>query len=254
MEMILKGKTAIITGSDSGIGQSTATEFARHGANIVINYLYDEDGAQQTFHQVQQHGQKALVVQADVSIEEQAEALFDNAISEFGEIHILVNNAGMSASGTKVAELSTTRWRDAFATNVDSYFFCARRFVNHRIKHGGYGKIINITPVQQYITRAGAGDYECTKAAILCLTRTLALEEAENRISVNNLSPGMVLAPYRQQTPDIPELRADQVRRIPLKRAALPKEIAGLALFLASPDSDYCTGATFTMDGALSLI
>lgn len=198
MEKKLEGKTAIITGSDSGIGRSTAIEFARHGANVVINYLYDEDGAQQTFHQVKQQGQKALVVQADTSDEQQAQALFDSAVGKFGNVYILVNVSGMGASGTKVADLATERWRDAFVTNVDSYFFSARRFVNHRLEKGGHGKIINITPVQQHITRAGAADYDCTNGAIMSLTRNLALEVAENCICVNNLVPGMVLMPFKE--------------------------------------------------------
>lgn len=252
MEKKLEGKTAIIIGSDAGIGQSTAIALARDGANVAISYLYDEDGAQQTFHQVKQHGQRALVVQADTSDEEQVEALFDSAIKEFGQLYILVHIAGMGAAGTRVAGLSTERWRDAFATNVDSCFFCARRFVNHRLENGGNGKIIHITPVQQQLARAGGADYECTKGAILNLSRTLALEVAEHGICVNTLVPGIVHVPYAQEEQGRLEARAAQVLRIPLRRAARPEEIARLAHFLASPDSDYCSGATFTMDGALS--
>ena len=254
MEKKLEGKTAIITGADAGIGQAAAVEFARHGANVVISYLYDEDGAQQTFHQVQQQGQKALVVQADASDEEQVKAIFDSAIKKFGQIYILVNIAGMGASGTPVAELSTVRWRDAFSTNVDSCFFCARRFVNHRLENGGKGKIINIAAVPQYVARTGTADYACTNAALTSLARNLALEVAEHGICVNNLVPGMVLNPYIEEEEEWPEARARAVQRIPMKRAAKPQEIAKLALFLASPDSDYCSGSTFTMDGGLSLL
>ena len=162
----------------------------------------------------------------------------------------------MGASGTKVADLSTERWRDAFATNVDSYFFSARQFINHRLENGGQGKITNITPVPRHIARAGTADYDCTNAAITSLTRNLALEVAENGICVNNLVPGMVLRTFKEEEEEEerPEVRAKEVQRIPMKRAAKPQEIAKLALFLASPDSDYCSGATFTMDGDLSLI
>ena len=252
MEKKLEGKTAIITGSDAGIGQAMAIEFARHGANVIINYLLDEDGAQQTFHQVQQQGQKALVVQADSSNEMQVEAMFDSAIAKFGEIFILVNNAGIEASGTKVADLSTEAWYEAFAHSVDGYFFCARRFINHRLEHGGKGKIINITPVQQHLPHSGAADYYCTNGAILNLTRMLALEVAENGICVNNLAPGLVAAPFNLDAAGSQATHRKQVQGIPMKRAARPEEIAKLALFLSSPDADYCSGATFTMDGALS--
>lgn len=252
MDRKLEGKTALITGSDSGIGQATAIEFARQGANVVITYLHDKEGAEQTLQKVKEAGQEGMVMQVDVSQEEQVEAMFDKALEKFSDIFILMNDAGIDASGKKVAEMSTERWHKAFATNVDGYFFCARRFINHRLQKGGQGKIINITSVHQRLPRSGAADYDCTKGAIMNLTRTLALELAEKGINVNNLAPGMVLTPFNQKAKDDPEVREKQTQSIPMKRAAQPEEIAKLALFLASPDSDYCSGSTYTMDGGLS--
>lgn len=252
MEKKLEGKTALITGSDSGIGQATAIEFARQGANVIITYLHDKGGAQQTLQQVEQAGQQGLVLHVDVSQEEQVESMFDQAIEKFGEIFILMNDAGIDASGTKVAEMSTERWHKAFANNVDGYFFCSRRFINHRLQKGGKGKIINVTSVHQRIPRSGAADYDCSKGAQMNLTRTLALELAEQGINVNSIAPGMVLTPFNQKAVDDPQVREKQVQSIPMKRAAQPEEIAKLALFLASKDSDYCTGSTYTMDGGLS--
>ncbi|GHA55380.1 glucose 1-dehydrogenase [Pontibacter akesuensis] len=252
MEKKLEGKTAIITGSDSGIGQATAIEFARNGANVIINYLHDEDGAEYTLQQVMQTGQQGLVIQADMSDEQQVEEMFDRAIEQFGDIFILMNNAAVGEAETKVAEMSTEQWQRAFAVNVNGYFFCARRFVQHRLQQGGKGKIINVTSVHQRLPREGAADYTCTKGAVMNLSRTLALEVAAQGINVNNLAPGMVLTPFNQEAIDDPEAREKQVQSIPMKRAAQPEEIAKLALFLASPDSDYCSGATYTMDGALS--
>ena len=250
--MKLTGKTAFITGSDSGIGQATAVEFAKNGANIIVTYLEDKEGAEKTLAKVREAGQEGIVIQLDMSKEDQVEKAFDKALEKFGEIFILMNNAGIDASGTKVAELSTERWHKAFATNVDGYFFCSRRFIQHRLQKGGKGKIINVTSIHQRVPRAGAADYDCTKGAQMNLTRTLALELAEDQINVNSIAPGMVLTPFNQEAKDNKEVREKQVQSIPMKRAAQPEEIAKMALFLASSDSDYCTGSTHTVDGGLS--
>lgn len=249
--MRLEGKTALITGSDSGIGQATAVEFAKEGADVIITWHTDKEGAEKTLNQVEKAGRRGMVLQVDVSEEKEVEEMFDKAIEEFGTIDILMNNAGIDASGTKVENLSTERWRKAIATNLDGYFFCARRFINHRKKTGGKGKIINVTSVHQRVPRSGAADYDCTKGAILNLTRTLALELAEDGINVNNIAPGMVLTPFNQEAKDNKEVREEQVQSIPMKRAAQPEEIGRLAVFLASSDSDYVTGSTYVMDGGL---
>lgn len=177
--------------------------------------------------------------------------MFNKALEKFGTIDILMNNAGIDASGNKVENLSTKRWHKAFRTNVDGYFFCARRFINIRKKAGGKGKIINVTSIHQRVPRSGAADYDCTKGAILNLTRTLALELAEDGINVNNIAPGMVLTLFNQEAKDNKEVREKQVQSIPMKRAAQPEELGRLSVFLASPDSDYVTGSTYVMDGGL---
>ena len=161
--------------------------------------------------------------------------MFDRGIAAFGTLDILMNNAGVDASGTHVADLATDVFDTAIRTNVYGTFFCCRRFINERKKHAGGGKIINVTSVHEDIPNAGGADYDCSLAPL--------------QINVNNLAPGMVLTPFNQPAIDDPKLLDEQVQSIPLKRAANPSEIARLALFLASSDSDYCTGSTFTMDG-----
>jgi len=151
----LKEKIALITGSDSGIGQATAIEFAKEGADVVITYLHDEKGAQRTLEQVEAHGRRAIVVQADISNEEQVENVFNQAVTAFGTVHILMNNAGVDASGEEVAELPTETWDRAIRVNVYGAFFCCRRFINIRKEAGGGGKIINVTSVHQEIPNAG---------------------------------------------------------------------------------------------------
>ena len=248
----LASKIALITGSDSGIGQATAVAFAEEGADVVVTYLHDGDGAASTRQQVEAAGRRAIVVQLDISDEDQVGSAFDQAIAAFGTLDILMNNAGVDASGTDVAELSTEVWDAAIKTNVYGPFFCCRRFIQERKQRGGGGKIINVTSVHEDIPNAGGADYDCSKGAIRNLTRTLALELAPLKINVNNLAPGMVLTPFNQEAIDDPAVLEEQVQSIPLKRAAQPEEIARLAVFLASGEADYCTGSTFTMDGGLA--
>ena len=247
----LDGLVALITGSDSGIGQATAVEFAKEGADVVVHYLSDADGADHTRKAVEAENRRAIVVQCDVSDEEQVAAMFDQAVQTFGAPDVLMNNAGVDASGSKVAELPTDVWDKAIRTNVYGYFFCCRRFAQLRTDAGGGGKIINVTSVHEDVPNAGGADYDCSKGAIRMLTRTLALELAPLRVNVNGLAPGMVLTPFNQAAIDDPKLLDEQVQSIPWKRAAEPAEIARLAVFLASSDADYVTGATYVMDGGL---
>jgi glucose 1-dehydrogenase len=247
----LAGRTALITGSDSGIGQATAAAFAEEGADVVVTYLKDADGAEQTRKAVEAAGQRAIVVQCDVSRESEVESLFDTAVQTFGTVDILMNNAGVDASGKHVADLSTETWDHAIRTNLYGYFFCCRRFAQIRKAAGGGGKLINISSVHEDVPNAGGSDYDCSKGAIRMLTRTLALELAPLKVNVNSLAPGMVLTPFNQPAIDDPDLLEEQVQSIPWKRAAQPAEIARLAVFLASSDADYVTGATYVMDGGL---
>jgi len=248
----LHDKIALVTGSDSGIGSATAVEFAKEGADVVVHYLDDAEGAEGTKQAVEAEGRRAIVVQADITDEQAVSRLFDEAVEAFGRVDVLMNNAGVDASGKDVADLPTETFDRAIRANLYGAFFCCRRFVQLR-KAGTAegGKIINVTSVHQEIPNPGGADYDCSKGALRNLTRTLALELAPLHINVNNLGPGMVLTPFNQPAIDDPELLDEQVQSIPWKRAAQPSEIARLAVFLASPDSDYVTGSDYFMDGGL---
>jgi glucose 1-dehydrogenase len=250
---VLSGRTALITGSDSGIGQGTAIEFAREGADVVVNYLHDEEGAEKTKAQVEAHGQRAVVVQADVSQEAEVERLFQEAVEAFGRVDILMNCAGIDASGVAVADVSMEEFDRSMRINLYGPVMCAKHFIRQNRTHGGGrpGRILNVTSVHEEIPRAGAADYDCAKGALRNLTRTLALELAETGITVNNISPGMVLTPFNQQAIDDPKIREQQTASIPMKRAAEPTEIGRLAVFLASDDAAYVTGSSYVMDGGL---
>jgi glucose 1-dehydrogenase len=247
----LQDKVALITGSDSGIGQATAVEFAREGADVVVHYLHDEAGADSTRAQVEQQGRRAIVVQGDHGDEDQVRRMFASAFDAFGHIDILMNNASVDASGTYVADLEISEFEATMRSNLIGQVICCKHFINHRKQQGGGGKILNTTSVHEEQPRAGAADYDCSKGALRNLTRTLVLEVADMGMTVNNIAPGMVLTPFNQKAIDDPEFREEQVQSIPLKRAAQPEEIGRLAVFLASGDGDYVTGATYVMDGGL---
>lgn len=248
----LEGKVALITGSDSGIGQATAIEMAREGANIVVCYHTDKEGAEHTLNEVMNLTRKGIVVQVDVSNEKEVEQLFETAIKELGSIDILVNNAGVSGSGAKVADMSTEDFDKTLRTNLYGTFFCCRSFILHRREQGGKGKIINVTSVHEEVVQPGTADYCASKGAIRNLTRTLALELAESRITVNNIAPGMILTPMNQEAVENEEVREEHSQHIPMKRPGKPVEIGRLAVFLASSDADYVTGSSYFMDGGLS--
>lgn len=247
----LEGKVALITGSDSGIGQASAVEFAKEGADVVITYHSDEEGAQETLRKVEKEGRKGIVLQVDISEEKQVEEMFDRAIEEFGRVNILMNNAAVNGQGFKVAEMSTETWDMAIKVNLYGTFFCTRRFINELRKQEAKGKIINVSSVHEEIPAPGTAEYCASKGAVRNFTRVLALELAEEGINVNNIAPGMILTPMNQDAVDDKEKRKEQVQHIPMKRAGKPEEIAKLALFLASSDSDYVTGSTYVMDGGL---
>jgi glucose 1-dehydrogenase len=248
----LDDKVALITGSDSGIGQATAVAFADEGADVVINFHSDADGAKRTAEMVTAAGRRALVVKADVGDEDDVARMFTEALDTFGHLDILMNNASVDSSGTYVADLDIDDFAAAIRTNLFGPVMCAGYFIRHRKTVGGDGaRIINVTSVHEEIPRAGAADYDCSKGALRNLTRTLALELAEEGITVNNIAPGMVLTPFNQEALDDPQARKEQTASIPMKRAAEPKEIAGLAVFLASRDADYVTGSSYVMDGGL---
>ena len=247
----LEGKVVLITGSDSGIGQATAIEMAREGADVVVHYLHDEQGAATTRERVEELGRRAIVVHGDHGYEDQVVPMFAAALEAFGHIDVLMNNASVDASGTYVADLEIDDFMATMRSNLVGQLICCKHFINHRKQQGGGGKIINTTSVHQEQARAGAADYDCSKGALRNLTRTLVLEVSELGITVNNIAPGMVLTPFNQAAIDDPDLLEKQVQSIPLKRAAQPEEIGRLAVFLASSEADYVTGATYVMDGGL---
>lgn len=249
----LGNQIAFVTGADSGIGRATAIALAKEGADVFVLYYSDEEGARSTKDEIETQGRRAALGKADVGIEDDVVRTFSECVDQLGAPSILVNNAGIDAAGIMVEDMTLERWEQSIRTNLTGPFLCSREFLRRRAADAQGGKIINITSVHQDIPRRGAADYDASKGGLRNLTTTLALELAEQNINVNNLAPGMVLTPMNQEAIDDPEKMKEQVASIPWKRAAEPEEVAKLAVYLASSDADYVTGATFVIDGGLVL-
>ncbi|MBS1526676.1 MAG: SDR family oxidoreductase [Bacteroidetes bacterium] len=249
----LTGKTALITGSESGIGQRIAIEYARNGANVILSYLQNESGAAYTLAEARKAGVNAFTIQADVSNEEAVQHLYKTALQSVSQIDILVNSAGVLGAGKYIHEYTFDEFKNTISANLFGTFLCCQQFVKHRMQINGPGRIINISSMHEETASPGKTDYSASKAALRGLTRCLALEVAERGITVNNIAPGLILTPMNQRAIDDEAYRAQEVKRIPAKRAGKPEDVAKLAVFLASDDADYITGTTHFIDGGFRL-
>jgi glucose 1-dehydrogenase len=247
--MKLEGKTALVTGADSGIGQATAILFAQEGADVVIHYGHDKTGAEETAEGVRQHGRRAEVIQADLADPQSAQRLFAQALEEFGHLDIVVNNAGTGPE----AETSLEDPLDDFirVINVDliSPFAIAQAAAKHMIARGK-GSIINVTSVHEDIPGSGAA-YDAAKGGLRNVTRSLVKELAPKGVRINNIAPGMIATPMTQERLEDPEQAKQSAEAIPMRRAGLPLEVANVALFLASDAASYVTGSSYFVDGGL---
>jgi glucose 1-dehydrogenase len=241
--MTLQGRVALVTGSDSGIGQAIAATFAREGADVVINYRGDEQGAQGTREQVEREGRRALVVQADVQDPEAVRRMFERARSELGPVDILVNNAGIGVDSGLV-EMTVEDWDRVMNTNLRGVWLCAQEAAKDMRAKGG-GKIVNISSVAG---KQPGGVYSISKAGVDMLTRALSQELTPQGINVNGISPGLIYTPMTAETVDDPQGRQQQEEQIPVGRVGDVMDIASMALFLVS-DASYMSGSDIVMDG-----
>lgn len=253
---ILKGKTALVTGSSSGIGKAIALLFAREGARVIVTYHSGEDRAKAVIEEIEQNGGTAKAYRVDVADEKEVQQLFATVDKDFGDVNILVNNAGINGSNTPVEDMTTEQWDKVIKTDLYGPFFCCREFLQMKKKYGTYkhNRIINISSIHQRINVPGNADYNASKAAIRNLAYTMALELASRELTVNNVAPGMILTPINEKVISDPARlkRAESI--IPFHRGGQPEEVANVVLFLASEASSYVTGSTYTVDGALSIL
>lgn len=249
----LENRIAIVTGSDSGIGRAIAVEFAHAGADIAVTFHTDSAGGEETARQVRETGQRAVLKQLDVTDEAAVETLFQSVEAELGVPDILVNNAG-AGGDAEVAGMTTETWDRVIRTDLYGPFYCCRAFIHRRRRAtAGGGKIINITSVHEAIPTPGGAAYGAAKGGLLTFTRSLAIELAPEQINVNALAPGLIRTPMTEERTRDTEAMKEELPRIPWRRPGEPWEVARLALYLASPDSDYVTGQSFTIDGGLEM-
>ena len=254
----LKGKNVLVTGGSSGIGQAIAIRFAEHGANVAINYLTTPDEAATTEQQVQacvnkvqQHGVRDVLVQGDVSNEDDVVRMVGEAAERLGGLDILINNAGIQISRPS-EDLPSAQFDKVLAVNLRGAFLCAREAIKHFLAGDG-GSIVNVSSVHQMIPKPNYLGYSVSKGGMMNLTRTLALEYAGRGIRVNGIGPGATITPINRAWVDDP-VKAEMVtRHIPMLRAGTADEMAGVACFLASEDGGYITGQTIFVDGGLTL-
>jgi glucose 1-dehydrogenase len=255
----LRGKNVLVTGGSSGIGQAIAVRFAEHGANVAINYLTTPDEAQETEEQVhactrrvRQHGVRDVLVQANVSKEDDVVRMVGEAVEELGGLDVLVNNAGIQISKPS-DELSAHDFDAVLAVNLRGSFLCAREAIKRFLADERPGVVINVSSVHQAIPKPDYLGYSCSKGGMMNLTRTLALEYAARGVRVNGIGPGATLTPINSAWIDDPVKREQVESHIPMARAGTADEMGGVACFLASDDAAYITGQTIFVDGGLTL-
>jgi 3-oxoacyl-[acyl-carrier protein] reductase len=246
--MILKDKTAIITGASSGIGRAAALRFGSAGARVCINSWEDEERAQTVVKQLQEAGCECFQKQADVSDEDHVRALADDVIGKWGKIDILVNNAGISGAGTTFFDITGEAWDRMMRVNLKSMFLCSKAVLPHMIK-AGYGRIINLSSTggSSSIVSCNA-HYAAAKGGVIALTRRLARDFAPHNITVNCVAPGLIRDTGFNET--MPEDKlAVYVSQIPMGRPGYTRDVAGIITFLASDEADFITGQIIVVDG-----
>ncbi|MGE5098195.1 MAG: SDR family oxidoreductase [Betaproteobacteria bacterium] len=246
----LRGKAAIITGADSGIGRAVAIAFAREGADVLIAYLEEHDDAKETARWVQEAGRKAVLLAGDLSEREHCAAIVERAMKEFGRLDIVVNNAAYQMEHDSIDEISAHEWDYTFATNITAMFHVVKAALPH-LKAGA--SIINTASVVSDQPRPKLLAYSATKAAIVNFTGGLAGLLADKGIRVNCVAPGPIWTPLIPST-----MSPDHVERfggnVPLKRPGQPGEVAPAYVFLASDESSYVSGARIAVTGGVPLI
>lgn len=244
--MRLEDKVAVVTGGGSGIGRGVCLAYAREGAQVAVVDI-NLDGARETATQIEAQGGRALAIRCDVSDAEQVQNMVATTLAACGHIDVLFNGAGILYP-TSLLDTSVEQWDRTLAVNLRGFFLCLQA-VGRVMVAQGRGKIINVTSILGTQARAKRGAYGASKAAIISLTKTAAVELGPLGVHVNAIAPGSIETPFVQSAPASPEVTQRKLAAIPLRRRGEPADLTGPAVFLASDESDYVSGAIVTVDG-----
>jgi len=256
---VLEGQRAIVTGANSGIGEGVARGLAEAGAKVVVNYVTGPERAEQVADEIRQTGGEAIAIHADVSKEDQVQAMFRQAIETWGSVDILVNNAGLQRDAA-FHEMSLKEWQFVLDVNLTGQFLCAREAVREFRRRGimpelssAAGKIICMSSVHDMIPWAGHANYAASKGGVSMLMKTMAQELAMHKIRVNAVSPGAIKTPINTSAWATPEAERELLKLIPYYRVGETHDIARATVWLCSDLSDYVNGATLYVDGGMTL-
>ena len=256
---VLKGQKALVTGANSGIGQAVAVALAQAGADVVVNYVTHPEATDATVKEIQGHGVNAYAHQADVSREDQVQAMFRKMIQEFGTLDILVSNAGLQKD-SPIDDMTLADWQLVINVNLTGQFLCAREAIREFKRRGirpeiscAAGKIICMSSVHEVIPWAGHVNYATSKGGVMMMMKSIAQEVAPWRIRVNSICPGAIRTPINMQAWDTPQHYNELMKLIPYKRIGEVEDIGRAAVWLASDYSDYVHGTSLFIDGGMTL-
>ncbi len=259
VQKLLRGQTAIVTGASSGIGKAIAIALGHAGADVVVNYVSGPEDAEAVAKEVGSCGSRVMTIRADISKEDEVQAMFAQVIREWGTVDILVNNAGIQKDAP-FHELTLAQWQRVIDVNLTGQFLCAREAVREFKRRGvrkeiscAAGKIICISSVHEVIPWAGHVNYAASKGGVMLMMKSIAQEVAPWRIRVNSIGPGAIRTPINTEAWGTRSHYESLLKLIPYKRIGEPDEIGRAAVWLASDESDYITGTTLFVDGGMTL-
>ncbi len=247
----LTGKIALITGGSRGIGRGICLAMAKVGADVAVNYAASENEAEQIVQEIKKMGRQAITIRADVSQKKEVEFMVDEVTRQLGKIDILINNAGI-LSYAPFLEMTEETWDKTIAVNLKGQFLVSQAAAKQMVKQGKGGRIINIASIASGQIGTGfpnLAHYCATKGGIIAMTEAMALELSPQKININAIAPGVIETDMTKTITMDEKAKQGMLLRIPKGRMGKPEDIAAMAVFLASDEADYCTGATFYVDG-----